>query len=166
MDMQADRPMQPAHEQGAPIEPVTAILVGHNGHPGSDAALAVASNLARQLGAHLHVVHSVTVDDFGIDPDIDEFETEGARNLAREKDSIAAALRDSAVSWTYHEERGDPARQLAALADAVHAGLIVVGAHHRHAIRHLLDGGPIPERLIHHQPRPVLVVPSPPAAGR
>lgn len=139
----------------------TQLVVGHDGHPASAAALATATELASSLNAHIHVVHCVTLEDYGIDPDIDEFEATRDRNLAAEQAAIVEALADAAVIWTYHETRGDPAHQIAALAAKVDAAYIVVGASHRGLLRHMFGGGPVDRQLSHIQQRPVVVVPSP-----
>jgi nucleotide-binding universal stress UspA family protein len=149
-----------------PVTPVPAgpqIVVGHDGHRAAQAALATAVDLAGHLGAHLHVVHSVTLADYGVDPDIEQFELTRDRNLAAERAAIADALLAAPVTWTYHEERGDPAVRLARLADQLDAAYIVVGATHR-AILHIF--GSVPKRLVHCQTRPVIVVPDPQTAHR
>jgi nucleotide-binding universal stress UspA family protein len=137
-----------------------ALVVGHDGHPASNAALTTAVDLAQRLGAHLHVVHSVTLDDYGIDPDIEDFEDERDRNVARERVRIAAALANASIPWTYHEERGDPVHQIARLAHDVDASFIIVGATHRGVLHHLSGGHSVSKRLLHLQPRPVIVVPA------
>jgi nucleotide-binding universal stress UspA family protein len=138
-----------------------AIVVGHDGHPGSEAALRTAVTLARRLAAHLHVAHVVTLEDYGIDPDTDAFEESRDRNVGHERERIAHALAGRSVDWTYHERHGDPAGQLARLADEVDAELIVVGVSHRGVLRHVLTGGSVPKHLLEAQSRPVLVVPEP-----
>lgn len=135
-------------------EPVA--LVGYDRQQASVAALATAINLAERLGAHLHIVHSVTLDDYGIDPDTDAFEEERDRRQAIERTVIAAAL--TGVAWTYHEERGDPADRLARLADSVDADRIVVGVTKPGMLHHLLSGEPVPKRLVKVQHRPVVIV--------
>ncbi|MDT4951691.1 MAG: hypothetical protein QOJ37_4286 [Pseudonocardiales bacterium] len=139
-----------------------ALVVGHDGHPASNAALSAAIDLARRLGAHLHVVHSITLDDYGIDPDIDAFEQECERTLAHERETIVDTLTSTSINWTYHEERGDPAIRLAQLATAVNASFIIVGATSSGLLNHLMSGS-VPKRLLHHQAHPVLVVPPAPA---
>ena len=141
------------------------LVVGHDGHPASDAALRVSVRLAALLDAHVHVVHSVTVLDCGVDPDTETFEQTRDRNLAHERELIAAALADTPVAWTYHEERGDPAGCLAHLAAQVDALFIVVGTSHRGVLRHLIDA-PVSARLLRLQRFPVLVVPEPTVDGR
>ena len=139
------------------------VVVGHDGHAGSQVALGVAVDLAGRIGAHLHVVHSVTLADYGIDPDTEAFEETRDRNLAAEREAIADALADTSVGWTHHEERGDPADRLARLADQTGAAYIVVGASHRRLVH--LDSS-VPRRLLHLQSRPVVVVPDPDDAHR
>jgi nucleotide-binding universal stress UspA family protein len=134
------------------------VVVGHDGHAGAHVALVAAVDLALRIGAHLHVVHSVTVADYGVDPDTEEFEASCVRNLVQEREFIARTLLDVGVPWTYHEERGEPAVRLAQLAAELNAYCIVVGASHRGRL-HL--GGSVPKRLLHVQKLPVVVVPDP-----
>jgi nucleotide-binding universal stress UspA family protein len=138
----------------------THIVVGHDGHPAANSALAVAVDVAARLGAHLHVVHSVTLADYGIDPDTEQFDAQRDRNLAEEREAITAALAGASVPWTHHEEHGDPAEQLASLATELDAPYIVVGATHR-GVLHNLGSGSVSKRLLHIQQRPVIVVPEP-----
>ena len=136
----------------------THIVVGHDGHPAANSALLAAVDIAARLHAHLHVVHSVTIADYGIDPDTEQFETDRDRHLAQERADIEQALAGSAVSWTYHVEHGDPAERLARLATELDAPYIVVGATHRGVLHHL-GSGSVPKRLLQIQQRPVIVVP-------
>ena len=136
------------------------LVVGHDGHPSADRALATAVDLATRLNAHLHVVHSVTLEDYGVDPDTDAFEAARDRNVAAERERISKALADTRISWTYHEERGEPASCLAQLARDHDAAFIVVGASHRGLLRHAMSGA-VSKHLLHEQSRPVLVVPDP-----
>ena len=136
------------------------LVVGHDGHAAADAALVVAVDLAQRLGADVHVVHCVTVEDFGVDPDTEQFESERDRNVARERDAIEEALRSATVAWSYHEERGEPSARLRHLADELDALFIVVGASHQGVFHHV-TGGSVSRRLLHDQQRPVLVVPAP-----
>ena len=134
--------------------------MGHDGRPGHERALAVALDLAGRLSAHVHLVHSVTLEDYGVDPDTDTFDEERDRHAAQERDYLRAAMAAAPVAWTYHEDRGAPARCLARLASEVNALFIVVGAGHRGFVRHLLAGGPAWKHLLDEQDRPVLVVPA------
>jgi nucleotide-binding universal stress UspA family protein len=155
-------PYELTDPQPAAADPATTTLVvGHDGHPASQTALRCAVRLAEQLHADLHVLHSITFDDYGIDPDIEAFEQECERNLDAERQAIADALSHTTIRWSYHEERGDPAGRLAQLAGTVNAAMIIVGATQSGLIRHLISGGDsVPKRLLHVQARPVLVVPA------
>jgi nucleotide-binding universal stress UspA family protein len=137
------------------------LVVGHDGTAASDAALVTAIDLAHRLGAQLHVVHSVTLDDYGVDPDTDAYEQQLSENIAHERTRIADAFAGSTVSWTYHQDRGDPARQIAHLAAEVDAYSIIVGATHSGPLHHLLAGDAVSKRLLRAQQRPVVVVPAP-----
>jgi nucleotide-binding universal stress UspA family protein len=138
-----------------------ALVAGYDRHPAARAALDTAIALAAELKAELHVVHSSTLDDFGIDPDCDQFEAEHARALADERAEVTRLLGDSGLVWTYHEKHGDPSQALAELADRVDARMIVVGATHAGRIRHALGGESVAKRLLRCQQRPLLVVPEP-----
>lgn len=144
----------------------TVVVVGHDRHAAGIAALQVAADLARRLGAHLHVMHSITLDDYGIDPDSAGFEAEYERSRRAEHDALETDLRDAGIEWTYHEQRGDPAHALARLAAELDALYIVVGATHGGGIRHLVGGESVPKRLLRHQHRPVLIVPEPVARAQ
>lgn len=136
----------------------TAILLGHDGAPAAQVALHAAIELAQRLRASLHVLHSITLEDYGVDPETAEFDEVRDRNLAAERSVIADSLSGTDVPWTYHEEYGDPAARLARLADEVDAAYIVIGASHRGWLH---VGGSVPKRLVRLQPRPVVVVPDP-----
>jgi len=136
------------------------LVVGHDGHPAADAALRLAIDLGEKLGAQLHVVHCVTVEDAGLDPDTEEFEEQLERNVADERDSIDRALANTSVQWHYHQESGDTAARLAALADQVDAMLLIVGSTHR-GMFHQLTARSVSRRLVQMQKRPVVVVPEP-----
>jgi nucleotide-binding universal stress UspA family protein len=156
-------PQQDAERRTVSDAEHVTLVVGHDGHPASTAALSTAIDLAQRLGAHLHVIHSVTIEDYGIDPDSEAFELERDRNLARERERIAGTLAGTSAPWTYHEQHGDPADQLAALANEVNAALIIVGATRHGVVHHLLGSDSVPKRLLHVQSRPVVVVPPAPA---
>ena len=146
----------------APVEPgrdPVIIVVGHDRHRVSSDALATAIDLAQRMDGQLHVVHCVTVDDYGIDPDSDEFEKERDRNLQRERASIDEALAATSLSWSYHQGGGDPAADLVRVAAEVDASLIVVGATHGGTLHRLLGSDAVANRLLHLQQRPVVVVP-------
>ena len=110
-------------------------------------------------------MHSITLDDYGIDPDSPGFDDEYERSIQAEHDALDNDLRDAGIRWTYHEQRGDPAHALSELAGELDALCIVVGATHGGGLRHLVGGESVPKRLLRHQHRPVLIVPEPVAGA-
>jgi nucleotide-binding universal stress UspA family protein len=137
-----------------------ALVVGHDEQRSSAAALLTAVHLARRLGAQLDVVHSVYLEDSGIDPDTEAYEQETQRRVRAERASITATLSEVPVHWTYHECRGDPALGLIKVADSVRASLIVVGATRPGVLHRLFNSESVPQRLLRLQHRPVVIVPS------
>ncbi|MCK9793905.1 universal stress protein [Isoptericola sp. 4D.3] len=137
------------------------VLVGvpHDRRPGVPRQ---AADLAVALGADLLCV---AVDEAAlreasgavapVDPDGDAPPGDGLR------EAVAAALSGSPVRWRLERTAGDPAAELARLAAAHDAVLIVVGARRPGVLgwaTHLV-GGTVAGRLVHSQPRPVVVLP-------
>ena len=140
-----------------------AVLVGHGRDPSSDHALAVAVAFARRLGARLHVVHAICLDDYPIDPDAADWEEKGAAALAEQRRHVEQLLADSAVPWTYEARRGEPAVALTRAATEHKALMIVVGSRGeglRRALARLADPS-VSHGVIGYQHYPVLVVPLP-----
>src|SRR3954454_21632911 len=105
------------------------VVVGHDGHAGSEVALAAAVDLAGRIAAHLHVVHAVTLADYGVDPDTEAFEETRDRNLIASRYAVPVAPAGSPSSWTCHEESGgDPPARMAELAEQTGAAYTGVGA--------------------------------------
>lgn len=134
------------------------LLLGHDRRQPSQTALAVAIELTLCLQAHLHVAHIVTLADYPVDPDRADWEEESHRVLTAEREVIHAALALSELPWTYHEGRGDPVTLLMGLAERHQVDIIVVGTSSRGVIQRLLSPS-VSRGLLHHQRRPVLVVP-------
>lgn len=141
----------------------TTLVVGHSPDPGGDHALGAAADLARRLGARLHVVHVVTLDDYPIDPDAADWEQQAEYALAEQRDRVVQALADRGAAWEYETRRGDPAAELCRAADEHDALLIVVGTRGeglRTVVSRLLEPS-VSHAVIAYQHRPVLVVPPP-----
>ncbi len=105
------------------------LVVGHSRHAGSDDAVAVAARLAARLSVPLHVVHTVSADDFPVDPDSWNAETDALRALPEQEGAVGRLLAEHVGTWTHRVERGDPAVVLTQVADQVGAPFIVVGTH-------------------------------------
>lgn len=137
------------------------VLVGHGRDPSSDHALVVAADFARRLGAHLHVVHAICLDDYPIDPDAADWEEQGAAAVAEQRRRVEQVLADSPVRWTYEARRGEPPAVLTRAANEHNTLMIVVGSRGeglRRALARLADPS-VSHRVIGHQQYPVLVVP-------
>ncbi|WP_433290441.1 universal stress protein [Pseudonocardia sp. CA-142604] len=153
---------QPERVPATPSKnPANTLIVGHCRDTASDHALAVAAELGRRLGAQLHVVHAVVLDDYPIDPDAADWEEQGEQTLVEERHQVEAALTRSGLAWTYQSCRGNPVRALAAAADEHDALMIVVGTRGeglRATLARLVQPS-VSHALIERQNRPVLVVP-------
>jgi nucleotide-binding universal stress UspA family protein len=156
-----------SHTDPAPaMEPT--LIVGQGRDPSSARALLVAVDLGRRLGARLHVVHAICLEDYPIDPDAWDWEEQGAAAVAELRRQVEHILADAPVRWSYEARRGEPAVVLTRAADEHHALMIVVGSRGeglRRALARLADPS-VSHGVIGHQHRPVLVVPLPhPDAG-
>lgn len=141
------------------------LIVGHNREPSSDHALEVAVDLGCRLGARLHILHTICLTDFPVDPDAWYWETQGAVILAEERRHVEELLGAAPLDWTFEARHGDPATELARAAAEHDALLIVVGSRgegFRRALARLVDPS-VSHGVIRRQHRPVLVVPHPAA---
>lgn len=144
-----------AERTGAPL------VVGFDRHPASAAALRFAASLAAHTGAELHVVHVVDVEDYPVDPDADDWEDRAAAAVERQRDQARRLLEDFPGPWTYHTARGEPAHAILALAEAAGADMILIGRPSRDLAARVgrILGDSVSARLVHHSPRPVVLVP-------
>ncbi len=144
------------------LSPDPTLVVGHGQDPSSDHALLAALDLARRLGARLHVVHVIDLNDYPVNVDAPDWEERGAAALAAEQRRVERLLAGAPVPWTYATRHGDPVKVLCTAADEHDALLIVVGTRGeglRRALGRLMDPS-ISHGVIQRQHRPVLVVPT------
>jgi nucleotide-binding universal stress UspA family protein len=127
-----------------------------------------AAALVQSLGGSLIELVCVWVDEsavsdsrgftVSVDPDIAvSSDAYGADVLA----GLNRAMADVGLPWSALRGAGDPAAELGRVADEVEAAMIVVGAR-RSGLRGWttnLVSGTVAGRLIHNQPRPVVVLP-------
>jgi nucleotide-binding universal stress UspA family protein len=142
------------------------LVVGHGRDPSSDHALVVAADFAWRLGARLHVVHAICLEDYPIDPDAVDWEEQGSAAVAEERRHVEQLLAGTPVQWSYEARRGEPSAVLAGAAREHDALMIVVGTRGeglRRALARLADPS-VSHGVIGHQHRPVLVIPLPHAA--
>ena len=123
----------------------------------SRGAIDVARDLARETGAALTVVHTCevpTFGDMGVPPDLLTPMVESART--KMEDEVRAIRGECPCARTVVRV-GAPSEQILALAEEVHADLLVVGTHGRRGLAHALIGS-VAERLVRTAPVPVLTV--------
>src|SRR3954451_10301334 len=158
----AGRPVQIAG--GRPdAAPRTDLVLGFDRDGASDAALAVAVDLAGRVQARLTVVHIVTPGDYPIDPDAPDWEDEARVSLAEERSRVERAMDGHRFGWSYEAWYGSPVVVLLHVAEQRSAYAIVVGHHGRgvsEALRRLIDGS-VSRSLLRTCGRPLLVVPEP-----
>ena len=149
----------PGGSRGNPV-----LVVGHCRSRGSRDVLKVAGDLARRLGAVVQVVHAISLDDYPVDPDADDWEAQAVHVLAEQRTEVETALTGVVAGWSYHAARGDPVHLLMAVAEEHDALMIVVGTRGHGvsaALARLLNRS-VSRAVIGRQQRPVLVVPAPP----
>jgi nucleotide-binding universal stress UspA family protein len=101
-----------------------------------------------------------TVTSLDIDPDQAEYERRETFDQ-KLRTQVDAVLGPEGIEWTPRAMAGDPAVQLAHVADEVDAVMIVVGSHRPGrwgAMREFLNGS-VAAHLVHRQHRPVVVIP-------
>ncbi|WP_330252860.1 universal stress protein [Nocardia sp. NBC_00565] len=155
----------PRRVDGPPgaVSPRCHMVVGCQRHPVSRAALNYAIDLAPRLNAFVHVVHVVDIVDTPINPDSADWEQRVAETLDIGRRDACAQLAALSGNWAYYTLTGDPAHELARIADNHDATMIVLGAARSGAAAVLgrLLGRSVAARLIRRAHRPVLVVPAP-----
>lgn len=151
------------------------LVVGLEVPDGPGAVINVALDLAEQLGRDLVFVvvdasQYAETDGHGhlaahpIDPD--SWGDDEAPGTAELDGHLRDVLAGSRVNWDVRHLTGGPGLALSELAEEVDAGMIVVGARRRGVsgrVREFFNGS-IAVQLVHHQHRPVLVVPTAPVS--
>ncbi|MEA2209332.1 MAG: hypothetical protein QOF54_1809 [Solirubrobacteraceae bacterium] len=137
------------------------IVVGTDGSPTAERAVAEATRLSKALGSGLHVVaayepvRGARVDGY----------PEGAgtgepllpdSTVQTIVDAAAATVRLSGVEVKSHTLTGDPAGALLAVAEQENAGLIVVGSCGMHGMKRVL--GSVPNKVAHRARCTVMIV--------
>jgi nucleotide-binding universal stress UspA family protein len=141
------------------------IVAGTDGSPTAELAVEKAAELARALGAELHLVSCHKNSSSGalmaaasgvpvpLDPDHDAAARSEAI-LARTRERLAAA----GVRARIHVCSGDPAQALVSIAEDEGAQMIVVGNRGMTGTRRVL--GSVPNSVSHHARCDVLIVPT------
>ena len=129
-------------------------------------ALDYAVELARDVGARLHVVYVVEpiefsgVDVFGGAPlATQSIVEEHLRQAKQEMETLRAKRLAGLASAKATVELGRPADVICEIGGAGRSNLIVIGTHGRSGLAHLVMGS-VAERVVRHALCPVLVVPT------
>jgi nucleotide-binding universal stress UspA family protein len=116
------------------------ILVGYHQSPASEHALGVATHLATEFAARLHVVQVVNHRDHVRESDPAELGQQWLQQVWAEFEHIKSALATWPGEWTYDTERGDPVRVLADIAQYDGAAMVVVGSNRNSRVGNELAG--------------------------
>lgn len=139
------------------------IVFGTDFSPASKAAFAKALELARKEGAELVIAHvyepPADLAHSGLADDVitAEFENTIRRDVQKQLDVLLAEARASGVNARGEILAGHAAKELAKLAEARGAGMIVVGTHGRTGLKKLVVGS-VAGQLTAVAPCPVLTV--------
>ncbi|MBE1877963.1 universal stress protein [Myceligenerans sp. TRM 65318] len=133
-----------------------------------------AASLVQSLGGSLVEIVCLWVDEtavtepngfaVSVDPDIVVSDDRYAADVL---DGLNRSMADVGLPWSAVRGAGDPARELARVADEVSAAMIVIGAR-RAGLRGWatsMVGGTVAGHLVHDQRRPVVVLPEHPLGG-
>lgn len=140
----------------------TKVVCAVDGSEQAGLALDYASQVAQREGSELHVAHVVekivTGRVAGQNVHVNEGQIEAA--IERRMDTLAAKYGIKPTLHVAPGTPGNPARQIAEIADRVSADLIVIGTRGYSAVAGVLLGS-VTQRLLHIARCPVLVVPPP-----
>ena len=134
------------------------ILVATDASEGAHAAMRVAASLARRSGSPLHIVHVWQMPfTYGMPPVVVDpgFAEDAGEAILHEEATLIESY--GATVAGAHLRRGAPALAVLAVADAVHAGMIVIGRRGLGAVRRVVLGS-VSDGVVQHSGVPVLVV--------
>lgn len=139
------------------------IVVGVDGSDQSIRAARVAAGLARMKGCRLHIVTVVRPPEgwwgvVGSPPPAESLAASMERAQRSVLDATVAALDLDEVEAIATEEIGDPATALSDYCENVGAGLLVVGRRGAGMVERLVLGS-VADRLAHHAPCALMIVP-------
>jgi len=138
------------------------IMLATDGSPTAEEATKIAIELATALDAPLLVVSCWEVPHqavaFGYAPMVPDLDRIGKEEAEEVAERAAERARGAGASALALVRRGDPGRELCAIAEERDVRLIVVGSHGWGALRRLAFGS-VSTAVLHHARQPVLVVP-------
>ena len=138
------------------------IMLATDGSPTAEEATKIAIELATALDAPLLVVSCWEVPHqavaFGYAPMVPDLDRIGKEEAEEVAERAAERARGAGAAAMALVRRGDPGRELCAIAEERDVRLIVVGSHGWGALRRLAFGS-VSTAVLHHARQPVLVVP-------
>ncbi|MEE9298038.1 MAG: universal stress protein [Acidimicrobiia bacterium] len=139
------------------------IVVGVDGSEQSIRAARVAAGMARLHGSKLDVITVVRPPEgwwgvVGSPPPADALSASMERAQRSVLDTTMSAIDTEGLDVVVTEEIGDPASALSAYCEQVGAGLLVVGRRGAGLVERLVLGS-VADRLAHHAPCALMVVP-------
>jgi nucleotide-binding universal stress UspA family protein len=142
---------------------IETIVVGSDGSDTAAVAVRRAAELAKTLGARLHVVSAyrplsgVRVAGAGADPERADWMVSPSVEVDAMLNGIAGTVRAMGVEAACYARTGDPAEAILDVAEEEGADLIVVGSMGMHGNRRFLLGS-VPDKVSHHAPCSVLII--------
>ena len=139
------------------------IVAGSDGSDTAGVAVRTAAELAKTLGARLHVVSAyrplsgVRVAGAGADPERADWTVSPSVGVDAILSGIAGTLHAMGVEPVCYARTGDPAEAILDVAEEERADLIVVGSKGMHGNRRFLLGS-VPDKVSHHASCSVLIV--------
>jgi nucleotide-binding universal stress UspA family protein len=158
----SERPTASERRTARPTPAFARILVPVDFSSASTAALATATRLARDLGAGLVLLHVTVEAPLYSEPPFSGRRIRdvyrGAAEWARRRlDELSRRARVAGLDVRTDVRAGVPHREIVARANAVRAGLIVMGTHGRGGVERSLLGS-VADRVVRTAPCPVLTV--------
>ena len=137
--------------------------------PESNHALKYGINLAKKLGAEVHIAHVFDIPAFAL-PDgaimaSPEFATKIMNAAQDQLDALEKAHSDSGVKIHCRLMQGVPSEGINQLCEVSNADLVVMGTHGRAGISHFLLGS-VTERVVRTSKIPVLTIRLPEEANQ
>jgi nucleotide-binding universal stress UspA family protein len=138
---------------------MSAIVVGTDGSPGAEAAVAKVIELCRGTGDTVHLVCAYpgrsTLERIGMTAKTDPVDLRGvaADVLARDERRFSEA----GFTVEKHAREGDPAQTIIDVATEQDADLVAVGARGNTGLRRFMLGS-VSSKLAHHAPASLLIV--------
>ena len=142
---------------------MNSIVVGTDGSETAALAVREAADIARSLGAHVHIVSvfqplsGVRVAGAASVPERAEWAVGPSSGVQSLLEEVAGMVRARGVEVSTYARKGDPAEAILDIAEEQGAELIVVGNRGMQGARRFLLGS-VPDKVSHHAHCSVLIV--------